>query len=77
MQRQNAPEADSMDESAPTEELYIKLRRLETAATTDTSSTVASTIDLSRAAIDAQTGLKARIAERRALLSDRGVTSSE
>ncbi len=77
MPGENTPEVGSMDESAPTEELYIKLRRLEAAATDTTSPNAASTIHLSRAANDDTTGLKARIAALRALLSDRGVGTSE
>ncbi|MDK1018013.1 MAG: hypothetical protein QGD89_01230 [Actinomycetota bacterium] len=60
----------SDDADPPTEEIYIKLRELETAAaeTRDATSLEPSPV----VADDAPTGIKGRIARLRAILSDRG-----
>jgi hypothetical protein len=59
------------DDGPPTEEIYLELRELE-AAVPDMAST-SNTEPTPAVADDDPTGIKARIARLRAVLSDRGV----
>lgn len=59
------------DDGPPTEEIYLELRELE-AAVPDTSSDSPDAEPTPAIADDDPTGIKARIARLRAVLSDRG-----
>jgi hypothetical protein len=60
------------DDGPPTEEIYLELRELE-AAVPDTPKASPNAEPIPAIADDDPTGIKARIARLRAVLSDRGV----
>ena len=60
------------DDGPPTEEIYLELRDLE-AAVPETQTAAPHTEPIPAIADDDPTGIKARIARLRAVLSDRGV----
>jgi len=64
------PNSPTSDDDTPTEEIYIELRELEAAVGTASATSTAEPTPV--LAEDDPTGIKARIARLRALLSDRG-----
>ena len=65
------PEDSNSNGGSPTEEIYLQLRELQSAAA-DTSDVPPDTAPAPALAEDDPTGIKARIARLRAILSDRG-----
>lgn len=67
-----ASDTPHSDDGPPTEEIYLELRELE-AAVPDIPTTSPDAEPTPAVADDDPTGIKARIARLRAVLSDRGV----
>jgi hypothetical protein len=67
-----ASDVPHADDGPPTEEIYLELRDLE-AAVPETQTASSDTEPIPAIADDDPTGIKARIARLRAVLSDRGV----
>jgi hypothetical protein len=67
-----ASDVPHADDGPPTEEIYLELRDLE-AAVPETQTASPGTEPIPAIADDDPTGIKARIARLRAVLSDRGV----
>ncbi|GMQ92949.1 MAG: hypothetical protein BMS9Abin12_0426 [Acidimicrobiia bacterium] len=65
------PNNPTSDDGPPTEEIYIELRELEAAVGTEGVGPTAEPAPV--LADDDPTGIKARIARLRAVLSDRGI----
>jgi hypothetical protein len=68
------PENPNADSGPPTEEIYLELRELQSAVA-DTNDAPHDTAPAPVLAEDDPTGIKARIARLRAILSDRGAES--
>lgn len=70
------PDEPNTEGGPPTEEIYLQLRELESAAA-DARDVPGDTAPAPVLAEDDPTGIKARIARLRAVLSDRGVDPPE